>query len=96
MLERHQLIAALIALGATALVWLRDGTEQALAAGTVLLILWLPIVFYRALAWLAGFGFPEIFARDYGSENHPGPYALFFWILFLLAALFILFDWRLY
>ena len=78
------------------LVWARDGDDRAIAAGFILGALLLPIRFYRGIAWLAGFGFPEVFARDYGGDNHPGPYAVFFWFLFLIAAAFLVFDWSLY
>ena len=96
MLERHQWIAVLIAFSVTAILWARDGQDRALAGGMVLLASLVPILFYRLLAWLAGFGFPEVFAKDYGSGNHPAPYAVFFWLLFLIVAAFLLFDWRLY
>lgn len=91
MIERHQLIATLIFLAVSAVIGLREGVEPMLRQGTVLLALLLPILFYRLLAWLSSFGFPEYFARDFGSENHPGPYAVFFWLVFLgFAAYFLL------
>ena len=77
-------------------VRVRDGDERAITAGIILDALLLPIRFYRGIAWLAGFGFPEVFARDYGGANHPGSYAVFFWFLFLIAAAFLVFDWGLY
>jgi hypothetical protein len=70
--------------------------DEALAGIIILLIFLLHILFYRIIAFFSGFGFPEYFARDFKSENHPGPYAFFFWIIFLIGCLFIIFDWRLY
>ncbi|MEW8052283.1 MAG: hypothetical protein AB2792_13750 [Candidatus Thiodiazotropha sp.] len=50
----------------------------------------------RIIAFFSGFVFPEYFAKDFKSENHPGLYAHFFWILYLIACALIVFDWQLY
>lgn len=76
-------------------IW-RDGTEEATGNIIVLAAFLVPIMFYRLIAYFAGFGFPEYFAKDYKSENHPGPYAFFFWILFLIACGFVVFRWSVY
>ena len=77
-------------------VWWRDPEQEALAKGLILLIFLLAILFYKVVAWFSGFGFPEYFARDFGSDNKPGPYAFFFWMLYLIACGFIVFDLSLY
>ncbi len=91
-LEKHQKIAILVWLVVVIIVVIRDGQEDAILAGGILFIILLAILFYRLVAWLSGFGFPEYFAKDFGSENHPGPYAVFFWLLFVAACFLILFK----
>ena len=95
-LEKHKAIAIVIFLGVSTLCAVRDGREQAIGTVLILALFLIPIMFYRVIALLSSFGFPEVFAKDYGSENHPGPYAFFFWILFLIACCFIVFEWSLY
>jgi len=70
--------------------------QQAMLESILLGVFLIPIIFYKFIAWLSSFGFMEMLARDHGSENHPGPYAFFFWILFILTWLFLIFDWSLY
>ncbi len=84
-LDRHQKVAIGLFLFTAIYLFVRDEFDKALGQSSVLFILLLLILFYRMIAYFAGFGFPEVLARDYGSENHPGPYALLFWILYLLA-----------
>ena len=94
MIERHQLAAtALFGLTGLLLV-LRDGmSDVTLGKLIILAALLLPIWFYRLIAWLSSFGFPEYFAQDFGSRNLPGPYAFFFWLVFLIACATMIFDW---
>ena len=96
MIERHQLAATAL-FGITGLIILaRDGMSDATLGKFVILIaLLLPIWLYRLIAWLSSFGFPEYFARDFGSRNLPAPYAVFFWIVFLIACVMMIFDWSL-
>ena len=91
-MERHQQIAVLVASVVFAILTLRNGFDASIEDGALLLISLVPIMFYRLIAYFSGFGFPEVFAKDYGSENHPGPYAFFFWILFLILCLLLLFS----
>lgn len=91
-LDRHQKIAIGLYLFTTLYLFARDDFDRALEQSLGLLILLLAIIYYRLIAYFAGFGFPEVFAKDYGSENHPGPYALLFWIIFLLAWAFVFFQ----
>jgi hypothetical protein len=84
-LDRHQKVAIGLFLFTAIYLFVRDEFDKALGQSFALFILLLLIIFYRMIAYFASFGFPEVFARDYGSENHPGPYALLFWILYLLA-----------
>lgn len=95
-MERHQYIALLIFCVAVPVIWITDGRDEALRDGTALFIALLLILSYRLIARLAGFGFPEIFAKDYGGPNHPGPYAVVFWILFIVVCVFCLFDLSVY
>lgn len=95
-MEKHQRIAVLIWLAVAGFVLWRDPRNEALAKALILFVLIVPIVFYRLVAWFASFGFPEYFARDFGPDPHPGPYAFFFWLLFLIACAFVVFDWSLY
>jgi len=92
----HKLLALAIYLLVVGFTWLGQGDAVAWREGLVLGIFLVPIFLYRTIAWLSGFGFPEYFARDFGSENHPGPYALFFWLVFLIACAFVVFDLSLY
>jgi len=76
---------------------LREGIPgRALEQGLALGLLLLPILFYRLIAYFAGFGFPEVFARDHRSVNPPGSYALLFWILYLGAWATVFFELQLY
>jgi hypothetical protein len=83
--DRHQKIAIGIFLFTAVYVFVRDSTQKALEQSFALLVLLLAIIFYRRIAYYAGFGFPQVWAKDYRSENHPAPYALLFWIIYLLA-----------
>jgi hypothetical protein len=89
--ERHQVIALLIYIIMVSLQYLRAGEDEAFKTAQLLLACLVPIFLYRVFAYFSGFGFPEIFAKDYGSENHAGPYAFFFWMVYIIACLFILF-----
>jgi len=95
-MEKHQFIATLIFFVLVIILWVRDGMEAAVEKGLLLFILLLPIYFYRHFAYFAGFGFMEYFARDFGEKNHPGAYAILFWLLFIVAGLFLLFEWKVY
>ena len=92
----HKMLALAIYLLVVGFTWLAQGPDVAWKEGLILGAFLLPIFFYRAIAWLSGFGFPEYFARDFGSQNHPGPYGLFFWLVFLIACAFVVFDLSLY
>ncbi len=96
MLENHQKYALLIFAGVVGLIWLLDGKTEAVDDGAILFAFLIPIFAYRIIAFFSGFGFPEFFAKDFGSENNPGPYAFFFWVLYLIACLACIFDWQLY
>ena len=95
--ERHQLVAVGIWAAVCGVLAIRDGLgEQTLGKMLALFVVLLPILIYRVIAWLSSFGFPEVFARDYGSRSAPGPYAFFFWIIFLIVCAFLLFRWSLW
>jgi hypothetical protein len=89
---RHQKIAIGLYLFTLLYLFARDELARALEQGFALFLLLLGIIFYRQIAYFAGFGFPEVFARDYRSENRPEPYALLFWIIFLLAWALVFFQ----
>ncbi len=95
-MEKHKAIAIAIFLAVAILSVVRDGLEEAQHTVIILSMFLVPIMFYRFIAFLSGLGFPECFAKDYGSKNHPGPYAFFFWILFIVACCFVVFQWSLY
>jgi len=95
-LDRHQKVALALYLFTVIYLFARDGYERALEQGLALGLLLLPILFYRLIAYFAGFGFPEVFARDHRSVNPPGPYALLFWILYLGAWATVFFELQLY
>ena len=93
-IERHQWIAAGIFAAVSLLLIARDGWgSETLGRIMLLLVTLVPIIIYRLIAWLSSFGWPEWFAWDFGSENHPGPYAFFFWMLFLIACAYQVFQW---
>ncbi|MES9852764.1 MAG: hypothetical protein ABW170_13165 [Candidatus Thiodiazotropha sp. L084R] len=91
-MEKHKVIAIGIFLIVSILSFSRDESRDATKNIIVLAAFLAPILFYRIIAFFSGFGFPEFFAKDFKSENHPGPYAFFFWILFLIACAFVLFQ----
>jgi hypothetical protein len=95
-MEKHKIVAIGIVLAISLLSMLRDGVDEGIKHAVVLGGFLLPILFYRVIAFFAGFGLPEYFAKDFKSENHPGPYAFFFWILFLIACGFVVFQGSLY
>jgi len=47
-------------------------------------------------AWFASWGFMEGLAKDSGSSVSPGLVSLFYWLLFIIASLYFLFNWSLY
>lgn len=96
MLKKHQKIALGLFIAVAIFTSMLRGFEPALKGNLVLALFLIPIFFYRVVAFFSGFGFPECFAKDYRSENHPGPYAFFFWLVFLIACAFALFDLRIY
>lgn len=95
-METHKKIAIGIYLLVAFIVTNRHGFDGASEQLILLAICLVPIIFYRIIAFFSGFGFPEIFAKDYGSPNHPEPYAFFFWILYLIACGFMVFEWSIY
>ncbi|MET0070961.1 MAG: hypothetical protein ABW096_13065 [Candidatus Thiodiazotropha sp.] len=95
-METHHKYALVLFVLVIAFSHLRYGYDKALVKGIVLAAFLVPLLFYRIVAFFSGFGFPEYFARDFKSENRPGPYAFFFWILYLVACAFIVFDWSIY
>lgn len=96
MLEKHQQIALTLFIVMALILIARHGFQGAMGGNLVLLILLGKILFYRQIAYFSGIGFWERRAKDYGSENKPLPYAVFFWMLYLIAIGFLLFRWRLY
>ena len=95
-MDMHKKVALTLFLLSVWHVGEREGFDEALGGAIVLFAFLVPILFYRTIAYFSGFGFPEYFARDYGSANHAGPYALFFWILYLITSGFVVFEWSLY
>ena len=95
-MEKHQKVAVSLFLAMGIYASYRDGVSGSLIELAILAAFILPILFYRIIAYFSGFGFPEYFAKDFKSENNAGPYALFFWILFVLACAFIVFQWSLF
>jgi len=92
MIEKHQIYAVLIYLLVIFYLVTTAGFEQSISRGGALLAILLLILFYRTIAYFSGWGFPEVFARDYGSENNPGPYAFFFWLLFIIGCVVAIFT----
>jgi len=95
-MEKHKVIAIGVFLSVAFLTFSRDGSVDGLRNTIVLAAFLAPILFYRIIAFFSGFGFPEFFAKDFKSENHPGPYAFFLWVVFLLACSFVIFQWSFY
>jgi len=96
LMERHQVVALVIYLVMVAVIGLRAGVDGVIEQGGILFMFLLPILFVRVIAYYSSFGFWEFFAKDFGSGNSPGPYAFFFWMLFIIACLFTLFGWSIY
>ena len=96
-MERHQFVAFVICLCVSAYVLLRDGPgDEAIARIIIVFVAFGLILFYRLVAFFGSVGFMEFFASDYGSNNSKGPYAFLFWLLFIIACLFQIFEWSLY
>ncbi|MGI9317729.1 MAG: hypothetical protein ACR2QW_10380 [bacterium] len=94
--EKHKGIAILMYLGVIAFSWFRDGREYAQGAAVVLGVLLSIILFDRLVIWFSSWGFMESFASDRGRGVPAGPAVFFFWILYVIAVLFILFKWSVY
>ncbi len=92
----HKRIALGLFLAVVSYTSQRYGFDESLAKNIILGMFLVPILFYRTIAYFSGFGFPEYFARDFKTENHPEPYALFFWILYLIVCAFIVFNWSIF
>jgi len=90
-MEKHQFIALLLFLSISVYLFQRDEFAQAKPEIILLAILTAAIIFYRLIANLNALDFMAYYAKDYDGPNHPAAYALFFWILFIIAALLMLF-----
>lgn len=96
-MEKHQFVGILVAICVSLSVFVRDGANDETLARVILVFAGLiPILIYRIIAYFSGFGFMESFASDYGSKNDAGPYAFFFWLVFLVICLFQIFKWSFY
>jgi len=92
-METHQRVAIGIFCGVALLVLLRDGAGEATWERLlVLLVVLVPILCYRLITELAGFGIPAMFASDRDSAR-PEPFAVFFWIVFLIVCVALVFGW---
>lgn len=92
MFERHQRVAIAIYLLIYIIKSVETGLADALDSTAALLALLVPIFFYRTFAYLSSFGFLEHLASDFKAETRAGPYAVLFWILYLIACGFVLFE----
>ena len=92
-METHQRVAIGIFLGVALLVLVRDGTGEAVWTQLLApLILLVAILGYRLIVFFAGFGIPAIFASDRDSAR-PEPFAVLFWILYLLVCVALVAGW---
>jgi len=83
-IEKHQKIAILIFIIVAIILFNRGGTETLLNQGVPAFIFLVMILFYRLFAWLMSFGFLPSLASD--AHNYKtGPFAVVFWILFLIS-----------
>jgi hypothetical protein len=95
--ERHQKIAVLLACLVLAVMLRRGGfSEPVLAKAIILLSALALILLYRLIVQANDWGFSESLASDFGMPQHPLPYAVFFWTLFLIVCAFQVFDWSVY
>ncbi len=92
-LEKHQKIAILIFFLVMIIVGIRDSQNEFIGKAIILFVFLLTIMFYRFAAFLASFGFMEYLAKDFKSDNNPGPYAFFFWFVYIIVCLFLVFNW---
>jgi len=90
--EKHQKIAIGLFLFVITIIYVRDGMDLAIAGGKFLFLSLLGIIFYRFFAKCSHIGFIARFASDYSSEVKPGPYAIFFWLFFIVACVGFLFK----
>lgn len=95
-LEKHQAAALAVFVVVVLFEWGVDGGTRALLAAAVLAVPLLQILGYPLLALFGRLGFWEFFARDYHRPPPAIAFAFFPWLLLIVAALFLLFDWRLY
>jgi hypothetical protein len=95
--ESHQKIALIIAGLVLAVMLHRDGLSEPTLGKAIILLTSLGFILgYQLIVKASEWGFPETLASDYGMPQHPLPYALFFWILFLIVCAFQLFNWSVY
>jgi len=95
-METHQKIATVVFLLVSAIALAIQGYNNSRMGVLCLFFAMLPIYFYRLIAEHAGIGWQESLARDFGGANHPGPYAFFFWLVFLIVAAMVLFQLSIY
>jgi len=90
------MIALGIYIAVLLLVWSRDNIEHTQGAAIVLGVLLIPVLFPRVFAWLSSWGFMESLASDSGKGVSVSMAGLFFWILYIIACLFFVFEWSIY
>jgi hypothetical protein len=95
-IEKHQKVALSIFAVLSALLFLKYEQTIAFRKATSLFLFLVPVLFYKVIRYFSGFGYRESHASDYGSENHAGAYAFFFWMVYIIVCCGVYFDWRLY
>jgi len=91
-MEKHQIYAILISIAVTLLLIHNNGFDNSIEKIYLVGISLCLILFYRIIAWLSAFIPIAGLAKDRGSPNHLGPYAFFFWCLFIAACFFVVLN----
>ena len=95
-ISKSKLVAILIYIGVVGLVWLRGNTGYTQGTAIVLGIFLIAILFSRLFAWSASWGMMESLASDHGKGVPTSMASLFYWILYLIACAFFVFEWSIY
>ena len=88
-MTKNRITAVVIFALAAGFTWLTDDDQVALGKTVLLLLTVFPVLFHGLFVFFSRLGFWEVFARDYDGPNHPSPYLIFFWMIYVVAVLFI-------
>ncbi len=95
-IAKNKIYAVLLYIIVNAVVYQRGDQAQLDASLLILAVIILPIFIPGVFAWFARWGFMESLAKDSGSAVSPDMVSLFFWLVFIIASTFFVFNLSLY